>query len=233
MKGRKNIVLVHGWGQGSVKLVPLQKELHKRGWQARLVRLPGFELPDPPAAWGVREYADYVESKLPSGWKKAGYVWFGHSFGGRLAVRAAVELKQGLRGIILCAPGGFEARNTLKLAVFKGLASLGRGVVGENELARKVLYKLAGVTDYKRTDGVMREVFKKVVGEDLTPLLAAIETPVLILWGDKDRVVPVTGGAFIKDRVQNGRLEIAVGEGHLLPYTKPGWVTERIEEWAG
>ena len=45
--------------------------------------------------------------------------------------------------------------------------------------------------------------------------LSTIRQPVLIIWGDKDRVLPVKHGYLAKEKLPNARLEIMEGCGHI------------------
>ena len=47
-----------------------------------------------------------------------------------------------------------------------------------------------GSAEYRSLPPVMRESFKKIVNEDLTPLLPRIRVPVLYVFGKEDAVTP-------------------------------------------
>ena len=49
----------------------------------------------------------------------------------------------------------------------------------------------------------------------LIHLLPRVEVPALVLWGENDRIVPVSVGARIADAMPNVRLEIIADTGHL------------------
>ena len=49
----------------------------------------------------------------------------------------------------------------------------------------------------------------------LIHLLPRVHVPSLILWGDNDRIVPVSAGERIADAMPDARLEIIAGAGHL------------------
>ncbi len=205
--------------------------MEKRGWDVQNLDLPGFGLPEPTRAWGLTEYATYVQEKLPEVWKDKGYVFFGHSFGGRVGVVAGAKKAPGLGRLVLCAPGGFNRENELKLTAFRVAAKWGRGIFGENAFLRRVLYKLARTNDYNRATPRMREVMKKVLEQDLWPLLPKVKLPALVLWGEADRVVPVADGEGVVRQLPEAELVVCPGAGHLLPYRQPEWVAERIDQW--
>ena len=45
--------------------------------------------------------------------------------------------------------------------------------------------------------------------------LQKITQPVLIIWGEKDRVLPLKHGQFAKEKLRNAKLEIMEGCGHI------------------
>jgi abhydrolase domain-containing protein 6 len=56
----------------------------------------------------------------------------------------------------------------------------------------------------------------------LEPLLAGSEIPTLIMWGDKDRVLHVSGARVLADIMPNAEVEIMPDVGHLPMLEKPG-----------
>lgn len=231
----KRIVLIHGWGASTASLAPLEKSLQRLGWQVFLVKLPGFDLKPPKKPWGVNEYKNCVlrKAKLKFGRKK--FFVFGHSFGGRIALKLAYQNPEKLFGVILCATSGLSRPNIFKILVFFVLAKAGKLLNFYPPLAnlwRAVLYKLARSHDYQRTKGVMRETFKKVIAEDLKPLVKRIHTPTLILWGKEDQATPFKDALFLKNNIKKSRLIAFRKASHRLPYEKPDKLAEKINQWA-
>ena len=214
----KRIVLLHGWEARAGKLEPLADKLRKLGWKVENLELPGFGLPAPKTVWGVGDYADWIKEKAGGE-----CVVFGHSFGGRVAIKLAA--RGAIKGVVLCAPGGLSRPGRIKRVLFGMLAKMGRAFGLEKY--KTVLYKLAREHDYERTSGIMREVFKKVVEEDLNPLVGEIKVPTLVLWGKQDRVVPYIDGQKFKQ----AKLVLLDGQGHRLPYELPEEVAKEIDIW--
>jgi len=63
----------------------------------------------------------------------------------------------------------------------------------------------------------MREILVKIVNEDLTDLLPLIDVPTLIIWGEKDDILPVSHGRCMKQLLKDAQLEIIPNAGHF-PY---------------
>ena len=90
-----------------------------------------------------------------------------------------------------------------------------------SDAARKYLYKLAGSPDYEATTGIKREIYKKIVRQDLTEELKLIKTPTLVVWGTLDGYVPLSTGKKIAALIPNSRLEIIPGGKHGLHLQMP------------
>lgn len=264
---KKNIILLHGWGTSAEKLKPLASELKKLGWNVLLPKLPGFDLKVPKEVWGLEEYADFVQAKAEKYFSRKkrilkqvqddevqSYYVFGHSFGGRIAIKMALQNfsvppseesirppRRSNRGnkvssLILCASGGISRGNPLKRAILFCLAKAGKSLNIFPRCARfwkKLLYKLAHEHDYEKADGVMRDVFKKVISEDLKKVVHSIKAPTLILWGKEDRMTPYSDALFLNQIINGSKLVSFSGQGHTLPYRKSKEIAREIDKWTG
>ena len=66
----------------------------------------------------------------------------------------------------------------------------------------------------------------------LLPILAEIRTPVLLLWGSEDRVVPVAVAEVYERNLANARLELLQGLGHLVELEDAAKVATLIADFA-
>lgn len=231
-EGNQMIVLLHGWGASKERLLPLGKALSKKEWQVLIPDLPGFgKSGPPPQPWGIGEYADFVLRTLNCLYGKKKTYIFGHSFGGRLAIKIASLQPNQIAGIVLCGSAGISRPSVLKRSLFLILAKIGKLILPRSEKFRKLIYKLAREHDYERTRGVMRETFKLVISEDLKPLLPKVSVPTLILWGTEDKMTKYADARIIASAVQHSRLVSFAGLGHRLPYERPKLLAERITDW--
>jgi len=231
----KNIILLHGWGAESKKLYPLKNNLEKFGWQVLVPKLPGFEAPPPKSIWGLKDYSDYVLKKARKKFGKKRFFVFGHSFGGAIAIKLASENFKETTGVILCATRGVSREKLIKRLFFIILAKMGKIFLLNKRLAlgfRWLLYKLAREHDYEKTEGIMREVFKKIISEDIKPLLVKVKIPTLILWGEKDKTTPVKDAYFLHSRLSKSKLITFKNQGHRLPYEEAETLAKEIEKWS-
>lgn len=233
------LIILHGWGICMDHFVKLQRELSDK-FQVFTIDLPGFGKSDLPKwPWEVGDYSQFVNQfteKLELG----RFYLFGHSFGGRISIKFAVLYPERLKGLILCSSAGIKPKNTFKKAVFLSVAKAGRillsipKISGLKPVARKLLYKAAREHDYEKLNNkIMQESFKKVVNEDLKPLLSKIKTNTLLLWGMEDKMTPLRDGELMNQKIRNSKMRIFEGVGHRLPYERPGEVAEEIVKFFG
>ncbi len=213
------VVLLHGWGSSSQSLTPLCGDLATT-FHVLAVDLPGFGCSQPPpSAWGAQDYADHIlRLKQEAGIERAALV--GHSFGGRVAIALAASQPARVSRLALVAGAGIRAPRSAGYSVRVATAKLvkhffslpGWGATGQRILA-KVSSRL-GSRDY-RAAGNMRPTLVKVVNEDLTPILPAIQAPTLLLWGDRDQEVPRSAMETMAARIPQSRLVVFAGAGHF------------------
>lgn len=233
MKTRQ-IAILHGWGADTKKFFPLAKALEAKGWRVLLIDLPGFGLPAPKEAWNLDNYVNFVSNKARNYFKKGKFFLFGHSFGGRIAVKLAANDQDRLEGLILCSAAGFSRVSFAKRTVFLFLSKIGKIFLFYPPLAnlfRKILYRAAREHDYEKSGGIMKEVFKKVVSEDLKKVVRVIKIPTLLLWGKDDRMTPLSGAYFLQGVLPKTSLTVFDNGGHRLPYERPVKLAGEIEKW--
>ncbi|MBI4573055.1 MAG: alpha/beta hydrolase [candidate division NC10 bacterium] len=213
------VVLLHGWGTSSQSLAPLCGALAD-AYRVLAVDLPGFGWSQaPPVAWGAADYAGHVRGLLEqAGIERAAFI--GHSFGGRIAITLAATRPAGVSRLVLVASTGIRPPRRAGYTVRVTTAKLTRwffslpgwGRTGQRIIAK--VYGRFGSRDY-RAAGPMRPTFVKVVNEDLTPLLPAIQAPTLILWGERDEEVPRSAMETMAARIPGSRLVVFPGAGHF------------------
>ena len=213
------VLLLHGWGVSSQSLAGVQEALAATH-RAVAMDLPGFGWSQRPAAvWGHAEYAHHALGVLDAlGIAQATVL--GHSFGGRVAIRMAVEHATRVSRLVLVASAGIRpprsARYYIRVGVVKGMRALFGlpvwGRLGTRLIAR--LTERVGSRDY-RAAGAMRPILVRVVNEDLAPMLPAIQAPTLILWGDRDQEVPRAAMDRMARSIPAARMVVFPGAGHF------------------
>jgi pimeloyl-ACP methyl ester carboxylesterase len=220
-----HMVLMHGWG-GSRESLRGIGVLFEHTHRVHLLDLPGFgAAPAPPEDWDTGNYTDLVEryilERLPGA-----TVLVGHSFGGRIAVKLAARRLPQVRRIVLMAvpglpvPGGAWLRAKRKgIRRLRAVLTAIRPVTGPSLLDWHT--RTFGSKDYLAA-GVLRPVLVRVVNEDLTGSVAAIECPVLVLWGaDDGETPPAIAHEYVRMLGSRATLHVLPHKDHHL-YTGTG-----------
>jgi pimeloyl-ACP methyl ester carboxylesterase len=197
--------------------------------------LPGFGYSDAPSCGSIAGYArDVAEGLAILGVNR--FTLVGHSLGGAVATALAELMPDQVDALVLLAPAGFGriplaevislpgVRNLVaaalpvalgsRLAVTAGyMTMVANGSVPEREVVERVTSRGAGLLDGARegtravvTAGLGRDAFhRRRVG---------YPGPVLAVWGDRDRLVPVTHRHGVRTAFPQASIEVWRGMGH-------------------
>ena len=96
---------------------------------------------------------------------------------------------------------------------------------------RKAVYKfIIRKSDYVYVDGVMKQTYLNVIGEDLSFHLPFIKVPTVIIWGDKDESTPIEDAHLINSKIKDSKLVIINDAGHDLNRKQPEILAEKVLE---
>ena len=232
----RQLVILPGWG-GTKESWKNFINLAQKNFQVTCLELPCFgDEPCPDKIWGVNDYAEFVKQKIQN-LNLIKPIILGHSFGGQIAAHIAATSPQLISQLILSGASVLRPEKKLKRYIFSLLAKTGKIffnlplIKDFSAPARKFLYRLAGSPDYAATTGIKREIFKKIVRQDLTEELKLIKTPTLVVWGTLDSYVPLSTGKKIAALIPNSRLEIIVGGKHGLHLQMPEKLYQLIKDF--
>lgn len=243
------IVLLHGTSDS----------LHTwDGWtqvlrrQRRVIRfdLPGFGLtgPDLRADYSVAADVRFVLAALDQlGVERC--VLGGNSLGGHIAWRTALAAPQRVGSLLLVDAGGYplpaqEVPLAFRLARTAPMAwlmdkLLPRGVVLSS--VRSVYGDTAKVTpelvdryyDMSLRAGNRRALMQRlgVVGSDQSARIQELVLPTLVLWGDRDRLIPLRAGEQFARDIAGAQLVVFEGLGHLPHQENPDQTLVEVQRF--
>ncbi|MGQ0548148.1 MAG: alpha/beta fold hydrolase [Armatimonadota bacterium] len=236
------IVLIHGVG-ASLEFwnwtTPVLSERHT----TIAFDYPGFGESDPResayspsgAAETVLGFLDAVGIKAP--------VLVGSSLGGAIATLAAGTVPERISALVLVAPGGFGTGVNLLMRL-QTVPLLGEGLLAlarlDPHLAVRDLF-----TDPRRVPPQVLEIIKTNAAKpahertylkvlriavglggvrqsmvaEVHRAAARVAAPTLILWGDRDRIIPPDQAAVASRAIPGSRVHLIKGTGHL-PYVE-------------
>jgi pimeloyl-ACP methyl ester carboxylesterase len=234
--GTPEVLVLHGWARTHADFAAVVGPSSPRGALATLAPdLPGFgSTPAPPTAWGAADYAGALVPLLEEETAGRPVVVLGHSRGGCIAVALAAARPDLVRGLVLTGapllPRPGPARKPA--AGFRWARRLHRvGLLHEETMEK--YRKRYGSADYRNADGIMRDVFVRLVNErydeELAALAAAHTNPVALVWGEDDPEVPLAVAEALAGRIPGATLSVWPGAGHLTPLTVPDALRTAVE----
>lgn len=214
----KSIILLHGWGAHSKTFEPVHQHLEHH-FRSYSIDLPGFGQSDPPPVpWGTAEYTQLVQQFMNE-FAIEQPILFGHSFGGRIAIRLASA--EPIPKMVLIDSAGIRPKRSwkyyLKVYFYKSLKYVVTRLPILKNHSQDLLErfrKISGSTDYRQASAVMRATLVKVVNEDLRHVLPKITASTLLIWGENDQATPVADGQLMEQLLPDGGLVILKNAGH-------------------
>lgn len=198
------VVFLHGWGLGQHAYKRPLKRLVQLGCHVWAPALPGFggtvDLPGEDfslggyAAW-VDEFLRVVDLAEPA-------VVVGHSFGGGVSIKLAHDFDTRVRSLVLVnsiggsafASAGLSLRSIAERPPWDWGLHFPSDVQLIPQLTRVLPIILQeAVPNLVRNPRALMRVADLALKADLTPELEALKErrlPVVVLWGDGDRIVP-------------------------------------------
>ncbi|QQG40457.1 MAG: alpha/beta hydrolase [Candidatus Levyibacteriota bacterium] len=218
---KKSIVILHGWGLRGSVYKNLVLILKKEGYSVYFPDLPGFGAESlTKDSMTLDDYVTFLRKFIEKN-KLKKPILIGHSFGGRVAIKYAWRNPQHISKLILT--GVPVIRNT---SFRKKIAFLIAVVGGKilkvfnlkiQDIGKKILYRSISEWDYYNA-GPLRQVFKNIIGEELTGYAKSLKMPVILVWGKDDRIVPYTDVEKIKKIISHAQPVVVANTGHRLPY---------------
>jgi pimeloyl-ACP methyl ester carboxylesterase len=230
----KPMLILPGWRSNSDRWVKVAELLIQRDLKVVVPDLPGFgKSQEPAAAWSTDDYVEWVKEfadAVPE--LKDEFYLLGHSFGGTLAAKFAIKYVQRVQKLFLVAASCIRITTPSKKASY----NIARFVklfyfFPYYELFRKFIYKFVlRRSDYPYVSGIMREVYLKVIKEDMSHKLPFLKVPTVIIWGDKDDLTPIEHANIIHGKIPGSTLVVIKDAFHNVNITIPELLTQRIVE---
>lgn len=228
----KPLIMLHGWGTDVSTFWPIVDFL-KKDFTLWLIDLPGFGKSElPKKVFSISDYAKII-AKFINGGKIIKPAVFGHSYGGKIAIKLSVLFPNLVDKLILEGSSGIKPAKTFFQTLAYPLAKLGNlflpDVFHIRSKARQRLYKQLE-SDYADA-GAMKDIFIPTVKEDLTNDLPKIKNETLLIWGEKDNAVPLKYGKKMYRLINNSKLVVMEGERHFPHVTNPERIAKYVKDF--
>lgn len=233
--GDKTILILPGWGD-TRKTFQFMIEYLKNSYTVYIIDYPGFgNSIFPEHDLTIYDYTNIIREFMEKE-KIINPIIIAHSFGGRIATLLAGYYKEKIEKLILIDIAGIKPKKglfkILKQSLYKLLKKLKFFLPKrKRNIYLKRLFKFFASSDYQALDSNMYQTFKNVVNEDLKYYYKYINSPTLILWGQKDKDTPLKDGYYINNKIDNSSLIIYPDAGHFSYLAYPTLTNQVINEF--
>lgn len=206
------LVLIHGYGVSGqmwnrcIPYLAQQKQIF-------IIDLPGHGRSTLSGAWRLREVAPLLAQwlrtlELPA----AGLV--GHSMGGAIAAHLAAHAPDLVARLVLVDAACLPLDRTLPVMITRSARSMIQHGGGS--------YPLTMLRDIlKPRLRLLWQAAREMDSSDYTAELAALTLPTLIIWGERDVLLPLTLGKALAEALPHATFVTLPESGHRPPLAQP------------
>lgn len=202
----QKLYIIHGWTYKPEPWYEVISHLKDRGIEAELLKVPGLGTKSD-KVFTIEDYVKWAKEKIPQG-----SIALGHSNGGRILLNLLSEDSKYLKGVILLDAAGIYEKS-VKRDVSRGLSKV-FSPLKKIPLARKVVHKVLGASDYEQAPDNMKKTLNNMLTSDKTLDISGITTPAQIIWGSDDNITPPRQGKKMHALLINSSLTIKEGWRH-------------------
>ena len=216
------LVLLHGLA-GSRAWWVRNVGVLSRHYTVYLLDLPGFG--------AMRRYRNRFSVAGAAGWLgdllnalHLGRVsLIGHSMGGLIAAIFAARWPERLNKMVLAAPSiGLTRKAVTAFLIPLAIESFSV----HPRFAPTLVWDTARAGAF-----TLLRATRELLNMNIERELAQITTPCLLVWGQRDLLVPVALGGILQSKIRESRLCILPGAGHIVMYDRPGQFNGAVLEF--
>jgi pimeloyl-ACP methyl ester carboxylesterase len=247
------VLFVHGLGgswRNWLENIPAFAKNHR----VVALDLPGFGgSPMPPLPLSIKAYGDLIVKFSDQLGLDQETALVGHSMGGFIATEAVIEAPERFSSLTLVAAAGITfatipqtrkqltrtlLRMALPLAQSRLERNLGRrrlraasfvGIIAHpGMMSREILWELG--TYGVKSPGLLQAAYA-LAGYDTRDRLGEITLPTLVIWGNQDRLVPVSAAYAYERRIPTSELHLVDDTGHMVQMERPARFNQVLEDF--
>lgn len=212
------ILILHGWTTSIDKWNSLIQNFKDRKINFELLKIPGLT-ESINKVWTIDDYVEWLKKIADK--EKGKVILFGHSNGGRVILNFANKYPEKVNKLILMDSAGIYHNDfgiKLKRFVFKSLAKIGKKI-SSSKILKAILYKLAREGDYNKSNPIMKQTMVNILNSDKSLDISKISIPTLIIWGENDKITPISDAKIMYENIKNSKLYIVKNARHSPHFT--------------
>jgi pimeloyl-ACP methyl ester carboxylesterase len=200
------VILVHGLS-GSTRWWSENVEALASRYRVYLVDLPGFgAMRRSPLHQGLQAAASWLIRWMDALALQPAHL-VGHSMGGQICLRVAIDRPDLVNRLALVAPAVLSASSS----IFSQVAPL----MAETRRFSPRFFAVLSYDALRAGPATLLRSARDLLAQKVEQELAAIQAPTLLIWGEKDAIVPVAVGYELRRRLPQSRLLVLKGASHV------------------
>jgi pimeloyl-ACP methyl ester carboxylesterase len=204
------VVLAHGFIVGADLWYPYTFPAVAERFHVYALDLPGFGGSGELQEYSVEAYGRFMIAFL-DGLGLDAIQLVGHSMGGQVAIGAAAREPERIRRLALIESAGLPRTGSHVMASLMMLADRSTFDVALYPRLLRLFLR----------SRVFGPCYKMIYNDSVYPLLDNLTMPTLVVWGSRDRVIPLEYATLFARNIPRARLTIMRGCGHRPFYQKP------------
>jgi pimeloyl-ACP methyl ester carboxylesterase len=231
VRGKRNLVLVHGAGGSHLDWPALLRRLREANVYA--LDLPGHGRSEGVGRSSITAYCDFFLAFLDAlGLEKA--IVVGHSMGGAIVLDFALHYPDRLDGLILVGSG---ARLRVAPAILTGILSGFEATVdlvcdyAFGPSATEQLKRLGRQRLLKTPPEVLHGDYAACDAFDVMERLGEVRRPTLVIGGTADKLTPPKYSVYLRDHIPGAELVLVDAAGHMVMLEKPEVVAKAVSKF--
>jgi pimeloyl-ACP methyl ester carboxylesterase len=246
------LLFIHGYGAASHYWRELEEHFAGR-YNTVALDLKGFGYSAKPkdGNYRVRDQADLVQAFIQAK-NLSNVILVGHSLGGAVALLTSFQLPpEKVKGLILLDNASYAQKlpDFVQLMRTPVLNTVGPALLPDRLLVKQMLKKVFSdqtkiteamirqYTTYLKSPGAyyaLRQTAKQIIPANVDEIIdqtVNLKIPVLIIWGEDDRILPLESGQRLHEDIKNSELVIIPGSGHDPHEEKPAETIQAITDF--
>ncbi len=204
------LIMLHGYRAGADYWFPhpfpqLAEEHH-----VIALDLPGYGYSGRLAEYGLSAYSAFLLAFLDALHLRSVNL-LGHSMGAQVAIAAAAKQPERVEKLVLVDSAGLPRLEPHWQVPIR--------MLGDASARHVRLFPLMMRLGARSVAG--RDGLRMLQKEHVSNILKSLTMPTLIVWGSRDRVIPLEHGALMARHIPNSRLAVIRNAGHMPFYQKP------------
>ena len=138
----------------------------------------------------------------------------GHSLGGHIGIRLAAHAPERVNRLVLVDAAG--------LPLGASMLGMTRRVLTPAPDRTRPFLRIVVEDAIRANPLLVWRTAADLLRDDVSQLLDRVVSPTLIVWGERDQLVPVANAYILRERIKDARLLVLPGAGHNPMFHHPG-----------